>query len=91
MCSLGAAYGMRAGETPVFKFDPEPVRRAAERAKQLDYDRAIAQLSHAIKLDPKCARAYLVRFIAYTGRKQPGDEERAAADSKEYDRLSGKP
>jgi tetratricopeptide (TPR) repeat protein len=90
-CTLGVAYRLRADDTPVLAFDPEPVRKAAQQAKELDYDRAIAQLSIAIRLDPQCAKAYLWRGDAYFLRNKPGDREQHTADYKEAERLSGKP
>src|SRR6266511_3402834 len=50
-----------------------------------DYDRAIAALSEAIRLDPKSARAFANRGIAY-GKK--GNNDRAIADFDEAIRLN---
>src|SRR5262249_13726904 len=51
-------------------------RGLAYRAKG-DLDRAIADLTEAVRLDPKYAEAYYVRGVSY-GKK--GDVERAIAD-----------
>jgi len=52
-----------------------------------DFDRAIADLSEAIRLDPKYAEAYYGRGLAY-GNK--GDLDRAIADYSEAIRLDPK-
>src|SRR5262249_7737007 len=52
-----------------------------------DVDRAIANFSEAIRLDPKYAEAYYVRGVAY-GNK--GDLDRAIADYSEAIRLDPK-
>ena len=52
-----------------------------------DYDRAIADFSEAIRLDPKIAKAYNERGGAYYGKK---DYDRAIADYSEAIRLNPK-
>jgi len=52
-----------------------------------EYDRAIAELSEAIRLDPKRAIAYAVRGIAYTKRT---DYDRAIADLEQAMQLDPK-
>ena len=52
-----------------------------------DFDRAIADFTEAIRLDPKYAEAYYIRGVAY-GNK--GDLDRAIADYSEAIRLDPK-
>jgi tetratricopeptide (TPR) repeat protein len=52
-----------------------------------DYDRAIATVSEAIRLDPKNALAFVNRGIAYARK---GDHDRAIADYNEAIRLDPK-
>ena len=50
-----------------------------------EYDRAIADASEAIRLDPKYARAYCIRGEAY---RMKGDFDRAIANLTEALRLA---
>jgi tetratricopeptide (TPR) repeat protein len=50
----------------------------------MDYDRAIADLSEAIRLDPKRASAFYNRGVAYRAK---GDLGHADADAAEAMRL----
>ena len=52
-----------------------------------DFDRAIADYSEAIGLDPKYARAFNNRANAYRAK---GDADRAAADHNEAIRIDPK-
>jgi tetratricopeptide (TPR) repeat protein len=52
-----------------------------------DYDRAIADYSQAIRLDPKYAVAYINRGISYEAK---GDNDRAIADYDQAIRLDPK-
>ena len=52
-----------------------------------DYDRAIADFTEVIRLDPKDARAYINRGVSY---REKGDAERAIADFSEAIQLDPK-
>jgi len=51
-----------------------------------NFDLAIADLTEAIRLDPKSARAFVTRANAHTGK---GDYDRSIADTNEAIRLNG--
>jgi tetratricopeptide (TPR) repeat protein len=53
--------------------------------RQVLYDRAIADFTHAIRLDPNSAQAYRERGVAYSDK---GDYERAIADLTQTIQLS---
>ena len=61
--------------------------RALSYRSKGDSDRAIADLSEAIRLDPKYAEAYYLRGVAYWNK---GDLDRAVADYSEAIRLDPK-
>jgi len=61
--------------------------RAAAYHEQGDLDRAIADLSEAIRLDPKLAMAFNNRGAAYN---EQGDNDRAIADYNEAIRIDPK-
>ncbi len=63
------------------------VDRAAEYSSKGDYDRAIAELAEAIRIDPRYVRAYISRGIAW---RKKGDLERALVDFNEAIRLDPK-
>src|SRR5262245_5379233 len=52
-------------------------RRGTAHASRNEYDRAIADFTGAIKIDPKHVSAYNARGLAYASK---GDYERAIAD-----------
>ena len=47
------------------------VNRARSYSDKKDYDRAIADYSEAIKLDPRLATAYNLRGLAYLKQARP--------------------
>jgi len=61
--------------------------RALSYKSKGDFDRAIADLSEAIRLDPKYAEAYYLRGVTYRNK---GDLDRAIADYSEAIRLDPK-
>jgi tetratricopeptide (TPR) repeat protein len=63
------------------------VDRAAEYSSKGDYDRAIAELTEAIRLDPSYVRAYVSRGAALLKK---GETDRAIADFGEGIRLDPK-
>jgi tetratricopeptide (TPR) repeat protein len=63
------------------------VNRGVEYGKKGDYDRAIADYTEAIRLDPKDPHAYNDRGNAY---RYKGDNDRAIADCTEAIRLDPK-
>jgi len=70
----------------------ERVRRILDRAWAHliagEYDRAIADFTEAIRLDPKCGSAYRGRGNAY---KEKGDSDKARADFDQAKRLGYNP
>jgi tetratricopeptide (TPR) repeat protein len=63
-------------------------RRGLAYASKKEYDRAIADYTRAIELDPKNLSAYNDRGVAYTSK---GDYERAIADVTRAVELAPKP
>src|SRR4051794_20595228 len=61
--------------------------RAASRAAGGDHDAAAADFTAAIRLDPKCARAYMGRGQCH---RQLGRLDKAAADFAEAVRMAPK-
>ena len=65
----------------VFAAEPnsgrEPVRRSATPARAVDADKVIAECTEAIRMNPKDARAYCTRGMAYENK---GDHDKAIAD-----------
>src|SRR6516165_1783137 len=59
--------------------------RALSYKSKGDFDRAIADLSEAIRLDPKYAEAYYLRGVTYRNK---GDSDHAIADFSEAIRLA---
>lgn len=85
-CNRGSAFLSRGHHT-LGPFDPNPNKEAFAKERQIDRKRAVIDLTRAITLDPKCAKAYNDRCTAYVVRDEPGDSARADADFKELRRL----
>ena len=62
--------------------------RGRAHAAKGEHDKAIADYTEAIHLDPKDADLYLFRRISYEAK---GEHDNAAADFEQVKRLSGKP
>ena len=63
-------------------------KRGTEYAAKGDYDRAIADHTEAIRLQPDDAKAYYNRGVAY---KSKGEKAKAIADFERYLQLSTDP
>jgi Flp pilus assembly protein TadD len=63
------------------------VGRGTTYASKGNWDKAIADFTEAIRLDPQCARAYGGRGFAY---EQKGETSKAEADFAEAKRLGFK-
>ena len=63
------------------------IRRGNAYNHKGDYDRAIADLEQAVRLDPKDPKAYVIRGFAYV---EKGDYDRAIADLEQAVRLDPK-
>ncbi|MDR2491690.1 MAG: zinc-ribbon domain-containing protein, partial [Spirochaetaceae bacterium] len=78
---VAAAVGTPANwAAPVSSEVEAHIARAKEYAKKRDYDKAIAEYTKAIELDPDNVAAYVRRGEAYYCRDDDGDDNRAIAD-----------
>ncbi len=87
----GAIFRWLTGSEPVDEFTTTVAITYAARGREYqakgDYDRAIADFTDAIRLDPKNSMAYFGRGDSYEGN---GDYDRAIADLDEAIRLDPK-
>lgn len=58
-----------SADSPALPTAAGHVARAEAYAKAKDYDRAIAQCTEAIRIDPKCGEAYAWRGGSYLGKR----------------------
>jgi len=102
-CNRGEAYYHRASQTRPTPLASKEEKKASRDAQQSDYQKALDDLSTAIRLDPNNARAYSERCNAYMSRYytavyskgeiaiDEGDKARWAADLEAMKRVSKKP
>src|SRR5207248_11488514 len=83
-CSTGRA-DVPWEHAPAVADDAEAAyRRGLAHAEKKEYDRAIAEFTEALRLDPKHAKAYFQRGLAHTDK---GEYDEAVADTAEAIRI----
>ena len=88
----GVAYRMEAESDKAIAdyievINPQDAEAYAMRGEQGDFDKAIADCTEAIRLDPKWAEAYYDRGSAY---EKKGDKAKAEADFAQAKKLGYK-
>jgi len=80
-----APAGLFANPPPLIEQEQKnPVQQGVDAYNQGDFDLAVAYDSYAIRLNPKDARAYANRGLAYSAK---GDDDKAIADYSRAIRL----
>jgi Tfp pilus assembly protein PilF len=75
---VGWANVIKGGEATTY------VYRGWSYTKKGEYDKAVADLSEAIRIDPKRVQAYECRAAAYRAK---GDLDKAASDERKAQKL----